>query len=484
MFPSTDWSHLPIDLLLLVTNYASYRTVLRLTRVSRRLHKLVQQSKSNSTSRSSMWRRYPPVTVAVEQQIRQYGAEWWVVRVDSDSFEFKRRNKPRVSSLLCALQHVSELHLHFDGEESRLHLTAMCCVPSAMFRSLQQFKQLRSLEVRVGTTAAVGSLAAALYSLPSLRSLELDEAGSWIAHSLTAPLQRLCSSQLDHLTLTFHQLYLLINHQHTASMPHVRSLFVTPALLCLDWMGEPVVYTLDSWWTSRFPSLQHLTVCGDFLQQQPLALTQLPSLSSFTAHGVSSADLTDISVRTLCLRCIDSNWSGNSREQMCRLLTSAPRSVQQLSLSDSRVDRTDVDRAQHVFPPPRIVSASLSNLVYLDFIDGLTLDDWTYLLTPTSPPMFAVQLTHLALRADWEDRAAAAALLRSLLSMYPSLTHVHIGVQPKPGNERLAECAEWDEAVQAVRAAVGYAWCDSAADVLVCREDVAWRRSVGLPAQM
>ena len=49
---------------------------------------------------------------------------------------------------------------------------------------------------------------------------------------------------------------------------------------------------------------------------------------------------------------------------------------------------------------------------------------------------------------------------------------------------RLAGCAEWDAAVIAVRAAIGPVWRDSVDAVTACREDVEWRRSVGLPQQV
>ena len=35
--------------------------------------------------------------------------------------------------------------------------------------------------------------------------------------------------------------------------------------------------------------------------------------------------------------------------------------------------------------------------------------------------------------------------------------------------------------MQTVRASVGSVWCESAADVVLWREDVAWRRSAGMP---
>ena len=85
---------------------------------------------------------------------------------------------------------------------------------------------------------------------------------------------------------------------------------------------------------------------------------------------------------------------------------------------------------------------------------------------------------------QWNNRAAAAALLPSLTSMYPSLTHLHVGVQGKPRGEPLDPCVVWDAPVQLVRAAEGLAWCGRVENVVAWREDVAWRRGAGLPLQL
>ena len=73
----------------------------------------------------------------------------------------------------------------------------------------------------------------------------------------------------------------------------------------------------------------------------------------------------------------------------------------------------------------------------------------------------------------------AARWLPSLPSMYPSLTHVHVGVQCEPSRSDRVPCAEWDAALLDVRTKLSSVWCDSVDDVVACREDVAWRRSVG-----
>ena len=169
----------------------------------------------------------------------------------------------------------------------------------------------------------------------------------------------------------------------------------------------------------------------------------------------------------------------------------APRCLQQLSVSYRTLDRLD-NYGAHVFPPPSTPMSSsfspavsaLSNIVYVDFIDGLTARDWKYLLTPNTPPVFAAQLTHLALRLHAKNRVAAAPLLPSLPVIYPKLSHVHIGVLAWRDNGRVADCPPWDAAVRAVRAEFDTAWCDNANEVVAWREDVQWRRAVGLPARL
>ena len=93
---------------------------------------------------------------------------------------------------------------------------------------------------------------------------------------------------------------------------------------------------------------------------------------------------------------------------------------------------------------------------------------WAYLLTPTSPPGFAQQLTQLTLRIDFADKQSAAALLPALPAMYPSLTRLWVGELKRDAQQKQrllleqqtldAPCAEWDAAVCALRTAVGAAW--------------------------
>ena len=97
--------------------------------------------------------------------------------------------------------------------------------------------------------------------------------------------------------------------------------------------------------------------------------------------------------------------------------------------------------------------AALSHLVYLGFFHDLTLADLTYLLDDEFSTVFAAHLTRLRLRVHQEDKTAAAVLLPSLPSMYSSLTHTSMGVQPKWSTERPSERLAWDAAVWLLRAA-------------------------------
>ena len=153
------------------------------------------------------------------------------------------------------------------------------------------------------------------------------------------------------------------------------------------------------------------------------------------------------------------------------------RHLRQLGITDdsSMYDRGDKPNL-HIFPQPSAAPTALSQLTYLDFVHGLRLVDWAYLLTPTSPPVFAARLTHLALLVQFQDTADVARLLYCLPSMYPSLTRLHVGVDHE-GREALSWCVEWewDAAVQALRTAMGRVWCEEVADVLAGRDDIQHR---------
>ena len=195
-----------------------------------------------------------------------------------------------------------------------------------------------------------------------------------------------------------------------------------------------------------FPSLLHLTVTSDAVMQS-LTDVPLPQLSSLTVRYPPSMVMSHISTRTFCLLDRKGCYPCFRRVHMREVLAGAPH-MRQLALAIGGVWWNEREVGCHVFPPAHLFpsastfSSPLSRLVYLEFLNGLALADLTYLLSPTSPPAFAAQLTHLALSVDWQNRATAAALLSPLPSTYTS--HAHVGSQCKLSSERLAECAEWE----------------------------------------
>ena len=149
--------------------------------------------------------------------------------------------------------------------------------------------------------------------------------------------------------------------------------------------------------TRLFPALQHLPVsCNLFLRQ--LQHVQLPQLSSLTAHGSMDADLGHLTSHAFCICFPKLNGRDILRLSMHQILQRAPRSMKRLSIADGNIVGAHTDRVEHIFPPPAVALATLSSLVYLDFLHGTTIADWRYLLTAASRPCFAAQLTHLALR--------------------------------------------------------------------------------------
>ena len=322
------------------------------------------------------------------------------------------------------------------------------------------------------------SLASALNSMPSLTNLGLHACEIKHNNELTAALHRLCNSQLDHLTLPCHQLLRLTQQHPPSAMPRLRSLAVID--MALTPIAGNCVGSLE-----LFPSLLHLRVSSRQLAMQLTAVRPPQSLSSFTVVHLNGGRFAHITARSFQL-----TWANQMAEEKgCDLFARAPSGMQQLTVSYLTATTWGKYRTARIFPKklPATFSASavaLSNLVYIDLSDGLTLGDLAYLLTPASPPVFAAQLTHLAIRVHPKDRIAAAVLLPSLPAMYPKLSHVHFGLKVGHENQRVRACAQWDEAVQTARAALGTAWCDSAHEVVSGREDVAWRRSVGMPDQL
>ena len=442
-------------------------------------------SSVSNSSRSSIWPHYPPVTITVKERLHKQVGEEHVVQVGSDEFVVKRRNREYVLSLLFVLRHVTSLRLVFTGEGyASLRRAGKFHVPSALLNSLRHFSHLRFLEVQSIRPATERSLQAALDLLPSLTRWEVlfsyhgtDGRAGW---TLARVLFRLCTRHVMYLTVSncmVRMLDQLVQYDHAPAMPQIHSLTVTAAP---HW---PYTVQLGRVIIRCFPSLLHLTVSSNEVIRD-FAAEPLPPLSSLTLYGATQADMSDINTRTFCLFEPEGGYWNDRREEVRVMLTHAPR-TQQLALSVNDTLRVKwrlmSDNGCHIFPSGSTLSSPFSGLVYLEFLDGLALADLTYLLDATSPPVFADQLTHLALSVQRKDRAAAAALLPPLSSIYPSLTHAHVGVEGVRIGEQLTEWAQWDTAVRAVRAAVGSAWCDRASAVVACRDDVAWRRSTGLP---
>ena len=480
--PSADWAHLPAELLSLVASYAPFRVLLHVALVNHRLYELVVKPESISLSHnhSSLWNHYPPVEVAMHENVRlDARARETIdrtVHIGADRFGFKSRGIEFVCSLLSLLHQITTLRLAFHKHDRRGGVSSND-VTFAILSTLQRFTHLRSLAVEGVPRSARVPFFAALNSLPALTDLRFDGDWGWADVELTSSIHRLCSFQLDHLTITYPQLSILILDALTAVMPRLRSLTVTSDTYTAGPQGvgrHALSYTLHH----MFPSLLHVTASSDWPLRQ-VSVSQPPPLSSFTVLGGQDIDLSHINTRTFHIFYTADHNQDSRRCHMRDMLARAPR-MQQLAITDYNLKRTESDRATVIFPPPAAPSA-LSDLTYLEFINSLALADLSYLLDAASPPVFAAQLTHLALRVHWRNRAAAALLLPSLPTLYPSLTHVHVGVQGKLNNGPLTVCAEWDAAVETMRAAVGSAWCENVDDVVSCREDVAWRHTVGLP---
>ena len=398
---SYGWAHLPIDVLLLVVGYASFGVVVRLASVDRRLHQLVLEPRVSVSSRNSIWHSYPAMTFDVRRRYHQAVLSGREVSVGGDHISCRGSGAEHLSSLLSFLRHVTELHLVFRYRKNELKPNGVPDeVPSGFFSSLHRFTRLRSLELRHVQTLKVDAFADAIVMLPSLTCLELNAYKNVRSDALTKSLHRLCSTQLDALTLPQRQLSLLARTERGA-MPRLRSLTVTPGVTPWE---ENHYFPAGSWLVDHFPSLLHLTVACHRIAQTSDAIP-LPLLSSINTLATTRQDFSKNSAHLFRLCCPAHVIANCRRRQMATVLLRAPPNIRQLSLSDGRFNRVKSHRANSIFPPrsaaPR-VPAILSHVVYLDFLDGLTIVDLVDLLSPMSPPVFAAQLTHLALRGALE----------------------------------------------------------------------------------
>ena len=487
---TSRWAQLPTELLALIFSLVSFRVALHLAFVNRRLYELIVKrstASATATHHSSLWRNYPPVKFIVNESVRRHSehkqAMWdRVVQVGADRFTFKRRGVEFVSSLLCLFREVASLSLDFPRYKydwNGVGSWSRSALATAVLPSLQHFSQLQVLVVQGIVCTADRTLAVALSSLQSLVSLELDADEQYAAPALTAMLSRLCTSQLLHLTVSRLRLHQLVTLQPPPVMSKLRSLAVCSsrnARTC--WAVEAV----SDQWAGHFPSLRFLEVsCARFMAQLDIDLP-----FAYTADVPCDGIIKRINSRTLRLR---RQWSypyGDCRDKFAlelRLALTHATNMRQLSVSDYIVKLRGSARVQTIFPTIADDSAALRQLKHIDLLEGLAVADLSYLLTPASPPVFAATLTHLALRVQWRDRVAAAALIAHLPATYPALTHAHVGVEGKLNGGWLSECEQWEDALAALRSALGAAWCEEVDDVLAWREDVAWRRAAGLPLE-
>ena len=113
---SSDWAQLPTELLSLIAGYASFRVLLDLALVNRRLHQLMLRPASDA-NHVSMWRHYPPVRVEVEERSRFNDWRRAVYRalcIGDDRFGCTHHSFEHVSSLLPVLRHITAARrVHF-----------------------------------------------------------------------------------------------------------------------------------------------------------------------------------------------------------------------------------------------------------------------------------------------------------------------------------------------------------------------------------
>jgi hypothetical protein len=164
-------------------------------------------------------------------------------------------------------------------------------------------------------------------------------------------------------------------------------------------------------------------------------------LSRFSSSSDASGQL---SAECLCMARV-----GGRDRQLVRLLLQNARRVRQLAIVMPIPWSDEKQKGDGSL----FAASALNNLTYLQIVNGMLSSDWAFLLTADSPPVFASSLSHLLLVCHQNDRAELAGLLPQLPSMYPSLTHFHIGVYesrvkiPPEYRVEIPPCPEWDAAV-------------------------------------
>ena len=222
---TSHWAQLPTVILHVIARSASFTTLLHVALVNRCLHRMVVQPGSQLVSHSSMWHHYPPVRFHAFEQSYESVVPLRGVRVGNDVISCTARSLLYESSLLSLYRHITELHLLLLQPRPD-NQTVSHNVTFGLLTSLGHFTQLRSLHLLSKESVTEALLATALDALPSLVSLELFLSVVEGSEPLTASLHRLCGSQLDHLTLAWRQLHLLVGTSASSS-------YVSPSLtLC------------------------------------------------------------------------------------------------------------------------------------------------------------------------------------------------------------------------------------------------------------
>ena len=271
----------------------------------------------------------------------------------------------------------------------------------------------------------------------------------------------------------------------------LRLLFRGPAgskvLSHQDNSADPIFTLLPNCTQLRSLEIRGLSVVA--VNALVVALNSLPLLQRLELNAYEHGRNEEL---TLCLLrlCTEQLYHCTvSRRQLYELLRLQPHtplfSLRSLAVTpapyhaDERWSRTNAVGDSFVTHFPNLERLDISCDSYCnqpDWDAQLPPALWAYLLTPTSPPAFAQQLTQLTLRVDFADRLAAAALLPALPAMYPSLTRLRVGVLKRDTQQKVrllleqrileAPCAEWDAAVYALKNSVGAAW-DAEEDAFV-----------------
>ena len=497
---ASQWHHLPLDLLLLVADCVpSYRVLLPLSSTCRRMHALIHdghvsalsqtESCANSLpTRASCWRRHPTVSVSLYCGF---------LKVDNTAFALDNRGQLFVSSVLTSLRSIQSLELSYDCPRGP-HPT--------LLNPLRHFNRLRSLALVLSNESIAREqsltiqLSTTLLSLPSLVSLSLKAHPAPsvdIAVLLgTGTLQRLVSERLLHITLDAAQYKQLTapavpsqdNDEGSGKQPSIY-----PSIQSVASFGRSDAPTLRDI-LRVFPEVRHVAM-DNRTQLNIREVSQLdnidtlPRLDSLHVYVNSLQNVhrglgSGLAPR---LRCVSLSWDTlieeSNRDAISETLALTV-TLEQLTITGGALTMCRVDVVLENVPSI-FQNVQLAHLTYLQFTGGLLPADIDYLLSPTSPPAFAASLTHLALAVRWADMQRATAALPFLPALYPSLQRCHIELQSSCSNGWVAAAdddTEWRVAVSALRSKLGAVWCESEAAVRMARLDVAWRRSVGLPA--